>query len=290
MQVTWHAWKTKREKIADGSSTRIVTKTVKEQAQGTRKVLAEEIITELQRVCRHIFNIRNQYKVLHHLKNDLKDDEVVAHIDFSENYTCKYAEEIQSMHFGGSRRLLSLHTGVLYTNEGPTSFCSVSDCLRHDPAGIWGHMHPVLNYIQTQQKRTVIHFISDGPTTQYRNKNNFYLWGRTLSECGFKASTWNFLESAHGKGAADGVGAAVKRAADDHVVVKKNDITCAKDFIGLLGQQQNTKVKLFLVDETAIQALDKQIPEKLRPIPSTMKIHQVRFKQITNYCKNYYFK
>ena len=142
----------------------------------------------------------------------------------------------------------------------------------------------------TQQKRTAIHFISDGPTTQYRNKNNFYLWGRTLSEYGFKASTWNFLESSHGKGAADGVGAAVKRAADAHVVVKKNDITCAKDFIGLLEQQQNTKVKLFLVDEMAIQALDKQIPGKLRPIPSTMKIHQVQFKPNANYCKNDYFK
>jgi len=106
---------------------------VKEQEQGTRTVLAE-IITELQRVGRHIFNTINQYKVLHHLKNDLKDDKVKAHVDFPENYTCKYAEEIQSMHFGGSRRLLSLHTEVMYTNDGTTSLCSISDCLRHDPA------------------------------------------------------------------------------------------------------------------------------------------------------------
>jgi len=140
-------------------------------------------------------------------------------------------------------------------------------------SNIIAHMHPILSNIQTQQKRTVIHLISDGPTTQYRNKNNFYLWGRKLSEYGFQASTWNFLESSYGKGAAD---AAVKPAADEH---KKNDKACAKDFIGLLGQQQNTKVKLFLIDEMAIQALDKQIPAKLRPISSTLKIHQVQFKQ-----------
>jgi len=141
-QVTWHAWKTKREKIADWSSKRIVTKTVKEQEQGTRTVSAE-IITELQRVGQHICNTRNQYKVLHHLEHDLKDDKVIAYVDFFENYTCKYAKEIQSMH-GGSRRLLSLHTEILYTNEGTTTFCSVSDCMRHDPAAIWAHMHPVL--------------------------------------------------------------------------------------------------------------------------------------------------
>jgi len=46
---------------------------VKEQEQGARNVLADEIITKLQRL---IFNTRNQYKVLHHLKNDLKDDKI----------------------------------------------------------------------------------------------------------------------------------------------------------------------------------------------------------------------
>jgi len=100
-----------------------------------------------------------------------------------------------------------------------------------------------------------------------------------------------------GKGAADGVGAAVKPAADEHVVVKKNDKTCAKNFIGLLGQQQSTKVKLFRIGEIAIRTLDKPIPGKLsallvqamlpegfpfhqfRPISSTLKIHQAQFKQ-----------
>ena len=34
---------------------------------------------------------------------------------------------------------------------------------------------------------------------------------------GFKSVTWNFLESGHGKGAAGGLGAAVKREADRFV-------------------------------------------------------------------------
>lgn len=270
-QVVWQTWKTKSEQIGDGNTAKIVTKTVKEQDQGTRKVLAEEINSEMQRACRHIFNIRNQYRTLRYLKTNLTHEEIIAHIDFSENYCCKYSQEIQSMHFGGSQNLLSLHTGVLYMKDQMTTFCSVSDCLRHDPAAIWVHLHPVLEFITgTNSHLTTIHFISDGPTTQYRNKQNFYLWAKKISNYGFKKSTWNFLEASHGKEAADGLGAAVKRAADQHVIVNRKDVTCAQEFV-------NTKstVKLFLVNMSAIQTVDTHLPSNLHPIPSTMKLHQV---------------
>jgi hypothetical protein len=59
-----------------------------------------------------------------------------------------------------------------------------------------------------------MHFISDGPTTQYRSKNNIYLFNKLIhSKYGFSRSTWKFTEAGHGKGAADGVGAVVKRTA-----------------------------------------------------------------------------
>ena len=110
---------------------------------------------------------------------------------------------VQGVCFPCTQTMVQLHS---------KSFCNVSYCLRHDPAIIWVHMHPIFSYIQTQQKQTVIHLISDGPTTQYRNKNNFYLWGRTFSKYGFKASTWNFLENSYGKTLQM---AAVKPAADE---------------------------------------------------------------------------
>lgn len=231
---------------------------------------------EMNRACRHIFNIRSQYKTLRYLRKNLTQEEIVAHIDFSENYACKYSTEIQAMHFGGSRNLLSLHTGVLYVADDIIPFCMVSDCLRHDPAAIWAHLHPILQSVTSGRKLKSIHFISDGPTTQYRNKNNFYLWATQISNYGFQKSSWNFLEAAHGKGPADGIGATVKRAADQNVIIRKCDITCAKDFISVLRENSATsKVRLYLVSEEMITAYDKDIPDKLQPVPSTMKIHQV---------------
>ncbi|KAJ8334000.1 hypothetical protein SKAU_G00413190 [Synaphobranchus kaupii] len=80
------------------------------------------------------------------LGRNLKHNESLLHIDFSENYSCKYSKEIQSVHFGGSHQQASLHTGVLYTagEEAPRTFCSISPSRRHEPVAIWAHLDPVL--------------------------------------------------------------------------------------------------------------------------------------------------
>ncbi|KAL4710696.1 hypothetical protein ACJJTC_004341 [Scirpophaga incertulas] len=87
-----------------------------------------------------------QYSTVKELKENLSDNEVLIHVDFSENYLLKYNEEIQSFHFGGSRQQISLHTGVLYYRDSQTkeitckSFCTVSENIRHDALTIWAHL------------------------------------------------------------------------------------------------------------------------------------------------------
>ena len=86
--------------------------------------------------------------------------------------------------------------------DGHQSFTTISESLRHDPPAIWAHLKPVLYNLKKQhQEITDIHFFSDGPTTQYRNKLNFYLLSVMLKKMGFGNGTWNFFESGHGKGA-----------------------------------------------------------------------------------------
>ena len=206
----------------------------------------------------HTFNIGHQNRTLRSLKELMSADEVTVHIDFSENYTCLYGEEIQSVHFGGSHRQAYLHTGVYYTTEGTKSFCSISDCTRHYPAGIWAHLQPVLRDIQASDANiTTVHFVSDGPTTQYRNKSNFYLASVIPRKLGNERVTWNFLEASHGKGAADGIGGAVKRQAD-RFVAEGNDIPDAASMYRVLLQR--TKVQLYLIEEEEFIAFDAEIP------------------------------
>ena len=88
--------------------------TVKKKEYGILETLREEFMKDLNRICRHLFNVKHQYKSLKNLRENLKDDRVIIHIEFSENYNFKYHGEIQSMHYSASQSQLSIHTGVAY--------------------------------------------------------------------------------------------------------------------------------------------------------------------------------
>lgn len=285
----WNEWKSKRiEKqvthgVEKGTETKMISVTAKELEKGTLQQLTDEFQIELSNCCKHLYNIRHQYKAIRQLKGSLTEEEVLIHVDFSENLSCKYHSEIQSMHFGASQRQISLHTGVIYTKEENTAFCSMSDNLKHAPAGIWGHMKPVLQLVKDKYPKAVnLFMLSDGPTTQYRCKENFYLLTKIPMKAGFKSVNWNFTEAGHGKGAPDGVGAVVKREAD-RAVSHGTDITNAQELFDTLSER-NMAMKLFLVLDEDISNEEMELKSDVRPVPGTMKIHQVR---ITNGSKQY---
>ncbi|KAG8184502.1 hypothetical protein JTE90_002349 [Oedothorax gibbosus] len=90
--------------------------------------------------------------------------------------------------------------------------------MHHDGRAVWGHLLPVLQMIQkTWPHINTIHFHSDGPTTQYRNKTNLFLLTCFANKLGLKEVTWNFSEAGHGKSSADGVGGQLKTKADQFV-------------------------------------------------------------------------
>lgn len=124
---------------------------------------------------KHIQNIKHQYLSLKGLKENIKEDSIVLQTDFAENDICKYAEEIQATYYGDSHKQTTLHTGVAHSKNGVVSICTISECMRHDPSAIWAHLKKVLPYLkELNTAATTLHVISDGPTTQYRSKKNFF--------------------------------------------------------------------------------------------------------------------
>ena len=169
-------------------------------------------------------------------------------MDFSENYACKLHTEIQAFHFGGSRKQATIHTSVVYTSDGSQSYATISDSLCHHERVVWAHIEPILKKLKEQKPTlTSIHFMSDGPVTQYRNKCNFYLLTTLPFIWGFKEVTWNFSERTHGKGAPDEVGGAVKRMADQRVKMGV-DIQTPKELYETL-QTSASSIKYFWVSE-----------------------------------------
>lgn len=98
---------------------------------------------------------------------NLKPFECAILMDFSENYDCKLSEEIQALHFGGSKSSITLHTGMIYTHTRCQSFVTLSDRNCHEPHAIWAHLIPIIKLTkQMCPELSVIHFFSDGPTSQ----------------------------------------------------------------------------------------------------------------------------
>ena len=87
----------------------MVRKTLKKKHDGTVQELVEEFHVLLEKLGAHIMRIRHQYSSLKKLRLDASDDTVIAIVDLSENYNCKYGAEIQSTHFGASQVLSLIH-------------------------------------------------------------------------------------------------------------------------------------------------------------------------------------
>lgn len=277
----WSKQKQTRPSHKGGEIKVIVTTKLRVTGTGREMLLA--LNKCLPEFVKHCYRISHQYNFIKNLKDRLTQEECILHIDFSENYVCKYSQEAQSVHFGASQQQASLHTGVLYTaskdksTDGTAecmSFCSMSDNTRHDPAAIWAHLQPVLNMISEKYPEVhVVHFLSDGPTSQYRNRTNMYLFSQLSSFGPFECGTWNYSESGHGKGAADGIGGSLKRMAD-RLVAQGRDIATPKSLFDSLNGQ--TKTNLFYITSEDISKVEEVVKQlSLKQVNKTMSIHQI---------------
>ncbi|KAI5725098.1 hypothetical protein M8J77_010961 [Diaphorina citri] len=254
--VSYEQWKTIVEIVNIKGTQKRCQKTVKEEITCTKRELVKDFQSQIGPFRQHCTNIRNQHNVISKMKEDLKETEVIFHFAFSENYNCKYANEIQSAHFGGSKKQISLHTTVVYTKIGDNrvaqSYCTLSEDLRHDPKAICAHLKPVIQDVKSSVKHLQsVHFISNGPVTQYRNKSMFQLWVKDIAkQLEAEEMTWNYTEAGHGKGAPDGVGGSAKRLFDNFVA-RGFDVPNLEKLRMLLNDQESS-TKFFVVNEVDI--------------------------------------
>ena len=126
-------------------------------------------------------------------------------------------------------------------------------------------MNPVLKTIREKFPGAhTIHFWSDGPSKQYKNKKNFSLLCDVPKRFGFQRATWNFF--------ADCIGATVKRTADS-LLLQGNDVASGKTFYDMV-KKSVTNIQLFYVKDEEMACYDELI-QPLKPVPGTRKVIQV---------------
>jgi len=162
------------------------------------------------------------------------------------------------------------------------SFCSFSDNLKHEPVGIWAHLLPALEWSKEKFPDTEnLVFVSDGPTTQYCCKDNFYLLFTEPFGMGFKSVNWNFMEAGHGKGAPDGIRAVIKRAVDKAVLCG-HDIMDAQSMQAAVSTSAVTPHLFLVKDDQFTQPTPNPLSD-VQTVPVTMKIHQVK-NHVSQFC------
>lgn len=143
--------RTTKDRDKSNTEENLVAKiTVKQTIENSLEELVERFHTYLSKFRRHLFNIRQQYAYYCWLRSCMPRNECLIHNDFSDNFSCNYSTEIQTVHFGASHQQATLHTGVIYVGGSHDNACftSISSSKHKTPPAIWEHLKPALDHVE----------------------------------------------------------------------------------------------------------------------------------------------
>jgi hypothetical protein len=260
--VTFYQW----EESSSGSSV------VCQKKEGSAASVLEKFEAQLSSYAGHAFRACHQLREVQHMRKNLQNGDIMLHVDYSENFTCKWNEEIQAAHFGNAHGQVVIHQGVMYSEgQEPQSFATISDDPRKTSDAVAAHIEAILGEAEMlfDIKRLII--VSDSPSSQYRNRYTLFLINKMCQEHKIDQLEWLFSESGHGKGAPDGVGAALKRMADSYVA-HSNSVLNATDFISVCS---TSKVILKLVTSAEIDTFKTLLNTHIPPMKGIAAAHHV---------------
>ena len=242
--VSYYQWHTMTDK-----------KVIKELVESSVAEAKDDLISQLEPFSRHLYNIRRQYKELKFLQEHLKPGQVIIHEDFSENFQVKHQNEIMAAHWLTS--CVTIFTVVVYyrgecepSKLEHQSYAFVSDQLDHDKASVYTFNKMLLQDLKKITTVNELHYWRDGCSSQFRNR--FNMSNVIYHEVEFGAeATWSYFETAHGKGAVDGIGEEVKRSVWRAILQNRAVVNSAEEF-ATVAQRECNKIKVVYISKADI--------------------------------------
>ena len=270
--VRFQEWK--RQKMKDG----------KEKMRVVDTELQKEAFIELMKqtykdFANHIKKVVEQYKAVKQMKERLPENHVLVQMDFSENYSCQNLEEVQSAYWNATA--VTLHPTVIYKRNADGSLehqsvVFVSEVLHHNAPMVLVIIDKVVQIAKDLVGDLKgIHFWTDSPTSQYRNKTIFKYVDSLKTSHGLLSCSWSYFEAGHGKGPCDGIGGTTKRNADNAIKQGKVIIQDADDFFKWASGSDSQIKYLKINEEEYTESVQRVERESVKPIKGTMKIHSV---------------
>lgn len=109
---------------------------------------------QLAQFAAHQFRAIHQFRQIRQVKSDISANDLILHIDFSENYASKYSDETQAVHFG-HRHQIVIHQVSYTMDKPPQCFVTLSDDNRKTADAVAAHINAYLAEFQQHQFRKV---------------------------------------------------------------------------------------------------------------------------------------
>lgn len=237
--------------------------------------------SSLPKLLVHDFLAKKQSCFLNDRKKSLKNGEVLATGDFSENYSFIVQNSVQDYYW--TNHQATLHPWVCYyvDDNGQLQHISIimiSDHMKHDSTTVYTFQNYLLRILKEKipflQK---VIYMSDGAGSQYKNKHNFENLCLHEKDFGVPAE-WHFFATSHGKGACDGIGGTFKRAAAKASLQRPltNQIVSVKELVEW-AESWDSKIEIVYVptEEVAKKEnfLAERKTEEVKTIEGTRSFH-----------------
>ena len=229
----------------------------------------------------HHFRAQTQSAYFTRMKENVPEGEVIIHGDFSENFAFIAQDAAQGFHWDRSQ--CTLHPFVAYWRvEGELrhqSFCCICDDLKHDPAMVHAFTTEIVQRIRNIVPHvTKIIYFTDGCAAQYKNRFNFANVCHHEEDFGIKCE-WNFFATSHGKGACDGIGGTIKRAAYNESLRRPyaNQILDVETLFKYLSDSFPSSIEMVYVHSSKVadvRQATKERFDKTVVIRGTQKYHR----------------
>jgi hypothetical protein len=216
--VTWQYWTTKSFTLPGNKTS---TRKVLETKSGNILELIEELEKDAGTLAHHMLVASWQQHCFECVSKNPPVGAVVMHLDFSENFSTFYQQEISSAHW--MKNLITIHPLVAYYScpdcEGATSpvmdvLVFISDDNTHDNHAVQEFVTQAVQFLVEERHVEIskIYEFTDGCASQYKSRGPFADISFGQEDFGVQR-TRMYFGSCHGKGPSDGAGAVTKTAA-----------------------------------------------------------------------------
>ena len=224
-----------------------------------------------------------QSKHYNQMKTELpsKNNTAMMQIDFAENFSTFWQDEIQSAHW--KKTQVTVFTCVYWHNDECKSPVVVSDDLDHSKESIIVFIDHLIAEI-VDAEVNILNIWSDGPSSQFKNRFIAAAIKWFSNKYGIEL-IWNFFATSHGKGPVDAIGGTVKRQVSSCIIQRRAIVKDSESFYHCALEACST-IRVFIIPAVQIkQTVDLQLLDLIAnapPLPGISNTHQfsIRYGQI----------